>query len=319
MQTKEQLIEQKQSVESQLSQMKADNKSLLSDIKAKEKQMQTQIRQTIEQQKNKIKAPYEEQLAKEQKAQDSVREKRQKTKEKGIEQRVQFETAQLQKENEQIKGEVKQAFRKAGAPFFCNTNWFYTLYYPQGFRDMIWFFIYILVGYFGIPWLVTFQIVNPSNAYVKVLLHLFCMAIVFGIYIVFRLCVRDMYLDVIKEQYDNRKRIKENKKEIRKITHAIKKDKDESGYGLSEFDKKIKKHQEEIEKIKKQQEKALKEFEEKEKNIMIKQIEEKYQKDITSLKEQQAAMEQQIQKKQNLIDEISAQIQKLDQSDTLTK
>lgn len=315
MQNREQLIEQKKTLETEISQMKEDQKSLSKELAMKEKEIKALILQTVEKQRKERRAPYEEQLAKEQKAQNEVIEKRQKAKEKGIAQRVQLETAELQNENQQIKEEVRQAFRKDGAPFFCNTRWFYTLYYPQGFRDMLGFFLYILVGYFGIPWLVTFKIINPANTYIKVLLHIFCMAVVFGIYLLIRVCVRDLHLDVMKEQYNHRKKIEENKKEIKKITRSIQKDKDESSYNLDDFDKKMKKHQDEINKIKDTEEKVMKEFAQKEEAAIETQIQQQHQKELTDLKEQLEAMKQQILKRQNQVEEIDVQLQKIEESE----
>ena len=108
-------------------QLKQDQKAL----EAGKKQVEDAIAQTTKKRKNDITAGYDKELSKGQERLKKARSKREKAKSQGVKERIVEETADLRDDNRRIRLQIRTLFQQEHVPAFCNTGWYYALYFPR--------------------------------------------------------------------------------------------------------------------------------------------------------------------------------------------
>lgn len=208
-----------------------------------------------------------------------TKNKRGKAKYRGIKNRMSEETIELYNENKEIRRFIRKTLRENNLPVFCDTKWFYTIYCTQGIVELAVKLLVFALGLAVIPYIVV-KIVNPWFI-LKALLWIVIAFVFVGVYVTIFLSSKDKDIGTLEEMRGYRENISDNNKKIREIKRNIKRDTDESAYGLESFDKSIEELEDTLEDAKRQRDTKIKVFESEKKSLIIEEIEEKYKEILT--------------------------------------
>ena len=187
--------------------------------------------------------------------------KRKDAKANAVSDRMKNETSDLVAQNEGLKKANAELFRVNRVPSWCNSNLYYSLFAPKTGKNFIVFIITVVIALGLIPNIVCLSI--KSELVVKILVYLAIVVFFAAIYFVIFVTTRGKGRgQAIEQGRLNMDLIESNKKEIKKIQHGIRTDKDESAYGLEGFDEEIKNYQTTLELKVAERDEALRVFDE---------------------------------------------------------
>lgn len=216
----------------------------------------------------------------------SVQAERDKAKMAGVKERIAKETEELHKENENLKAQIRDAFKQERLPMFCNTRLFFVLFQRKGCLDYFLFLLIDLLLCVALPLLLYFIPEFPLWGVTPYIFVLFTMqAFMYGI-VTKRLLVP--HAEILSGARNSKAEISTNKKKIKRITKGIRSDKNEEMYGLGEYDYNINELHDHISLVEEQKKKALEEFEKTAKQDIIAEIDGRSRERINRTKEELA-------------------------------
>lgn len=218
------------------------------------------IEMTIRKRKTELTDSYDSQMEGVQAQLKKVRNKREKAKNEGIRERIAEETADLLEENRQLNTEIRTVFRQDRVPGICNTRFFYALYYTRGLQEVLILLLTLAVCFFVVP-VGIYRLLGVESTLVLVLLYLVDIFFFGGLYFFVNNQVKVRHLEALQKGRRNRNAMAANRRKIRAIKNAVRKDKNEDMYGLEKFDREIRKLEEDKEAIAAQKQAALTNFE----------------------------------------------------------
>ena len=246
-------------------------------LKAKQKDLDNQKKYMAD----KIATATKERRAEIKKAQDEavdgvarelkeVEKRRKDAKASAVSERMKNETADLVAQNEGFKKANAELFRVNKVPAWCNSEFYYSLFAPKTGKNFIFFIIAVVLTLGLIPNIVCL-LIKSDQLILKILIYLLIVIFFAAIYFVIFATTRGKGKGAAIEQGRlNMDQIEKNNKEIKKIQHGIKTDKDESLYGLEEYDAQISELQATLENKITERDEALKVFDE-ETSVSIKE------------------------------------------------
>lgn len=264
------------------------------NIKSLEKAATDEVQSTVKKRRAEIEEAYDKQLDKVKNNIKKIKDKRDKRKDKKISERIYDETASLREENRRLKLEKKTLFRQKGVPSFCNTGFYYALYYPGSFRDFLIILLTLLVTLLAIPCGIYFYLLPEGKTIYLVGIYIATVVIFGGLYLIIGNQTKDRYGDIIKQGKRLRQNIISNNKKIKAIKKSIKKDKDESTYGLEDFDAELVRLDKEAADIAEQKKEALITFENSTVQVISAEIKKQYEPKIEGLKAEYEKMKEEI-------------------------
>ncbi|MGB8452682.1 MAG: hypothetical protein WCD89_10140 [Anaerocolumna sp.] len=264
----------------------SEESKLEKSIKNKEKAVAEEILSTTKKRKDEIEATYNEQIEKTRARMKKIRGKKEKSKSIKISERIAAETAQLKEEYRQMVLDIKTLLKQNKVPAFCNTKLFYALFLPTGIGDMTIIILTLILILLIIPCFFYFYVI-PKETMVYLILIYFITVIFFGgIYMLIDNNIKDKHMDTIKRIFRLRSQINENKKKRDKIRKGILKDKDESKYGLDNFNQELFELEEELKSITEQKKEALSIFENTTRVVIGEEIKAQSQDELIALKKE---------------------------------
>lgn len=264
--------------------MTAELEKIEKNIKSLEKAAADEVQTTVKKRRSEMEGTYNKQLDKINSEVKKIKDKRDKTKNMKVSERIKEETASLRKENRRLKDEAKNLYRQKHVPFFCNSGLYYALYYPMYFKDIIIILFTLLLTLFVIPCGIYFYVLPEEKIIYLILLYIASVVVFGGLYLFTGNRTKSRYGNEIGQGIEIRRRIATNKKKIAKIKRGIKKDRDESSYGLEEFDSELARLEREAKDLTEQKKEALSTFENTTARIISSEIRKQYDEKITSLK-----------------------------------
>ncbi|MBE5940394.1 MAG: hypothetical protein E7266_08350 [Lachnospiraceae bacterium] len=233
---------------------------LQKEIKSEEKLLADTIDSTIKKRREQVASNYDKELKKEQDRLKKVRDNRDKAKAKGVKARISLETAELVQENKNLKEEIKTNLKHKKVSGLFNSDFLYSLYFPQRFRD--YFDIVLLALFFVVaaPFALVYLALDLHVVF-EVLIFIVTAAIVPGIYVLGFLYARGKHKEDLLEKNEQRLKIRANIKSIKRIEKNIRKDKNEDSYDLGGYDDDIETIEKSIEDIVSKKKAAMSEFE----------------------------------------------------------
>lgn len=196
-----------------LKRLKQDQKQLETDKKA----VEDRISQTTKKRLGEITASYDKELGKGQDQLKKVRSKREKAKNQGVKERIIDETSDLRDDNRRIRLQIKTIFQQNHVPGICDTNLYYTLYFPRHFGEILKLFAAIVLVFLLLPYGIYWVLKKPDVIYLVGIY--FAFILVFGgAYVLWGNKTRDRYGKVLKEGRFLRDEIHANTRKIKVIT-----------------------------------------------------------------------------------------------------
>lgn len=251
-----------------------------------EKAAADEVQATIKKRRTEVEEAYDKQLDNIKTRIKKIKDKRDKRKNKKVSERIGEETSSLREENHRLRLETKTIFKQNHVPSYCNTGLYYALYYPRYFKDIIIILFTLLLTLLFIPCGIYFFVLPEEKIFYLVVLYIVTVVIFGGLYLLIGNHTKDKHGDVIKQVRKLRHEIINNKKKINIIKRSIKKDKDESAYGLEDFDEELTKLDKEAADMAEQKKEALLTFENSTVQIITAEIRKQYEEEIASLKDE---------------------------------
>lgn len=254
----------------------SEEDKLQKSLQTLEKSISDEITETVKKRRQEIENTFDEQLNKTQVVRKRTENQRGKHKNQRISERILAETASLREENDRFYSDSKLLIKQKHVPGICNTNIFYALYSPGSFGDFGIILLALILTLFIIPCGIYFGLLADTSIGYLIMIYILTVVIFGGIYLMIGNRTKEKYPNEIRQVRKNRNQILENKKEIKKIKKQIRKDKDESAYGLENYDEKLAKLEKETEEIMNQKREALSIFDNSTSPIITAEIEALY-------------------------------------------
>jgi hypothetical protein len=259
-------------------------------IQSLEKAAADEVGATIKKRRAEIESAYDKQLEKSKAKIKKIKDKRDKRKNKKVSERIGEETASLREENHRLKLEARTLFKQKHVPSYCNTKLYYALYYPRYFSDIVIIFFALLITLLIIPCGIYFFVLPEERILYLVLIYIITVVIFGGLYLLIGNYTKDKHSNTLKQVREIRHDIIDNKKKIKAIKRQIKKDRDESSYGLENFDEGLEKLDSELAEIALQKKEALLTFENTTIQVITSEIRKQYEEKLTTLKGENEAI-----------------------------
>lgn len=264
--------------------LKEETEKLERAIKKLEKEVADEISQTIKKRRGEIENTFDKEINKIKDKAKKIKEQRNKAKNLKISERMGLETAELRKENNNLRLEAKTIVKQERLPLFCNSKLYQALYFPSCFTDILLIIAVLAIVLLLIPCGIYFYLL-PENKIVYLVLSYVATVIVFGsIYLAIGNITRNKYLEKILQIREIRKQIRANKKKISAIKRKIKRDRDESGYDLNRFDDELAALDKSEDEILSQKKEALTVFDNVSSKVIANEIQELHKDKLDKLK-----------------------------------
>lgn len=284
-------LEQLGAAKADASEQDLQTKRLEKSLAAEKKAVADSIELTVKKRKAEITDSYDTQLEQTQAQLKKVRARREKAKNQGMKERMEQETADIREENRKRSTEIKTLFRQNGVPGFCNTLFFYALYYARGFKEILVFTMTLLICFVAVP-VGLHHFIGAGKILWLVVIYVVDIILFGGLYFSINNHVKVRYHETLQQGRAIRNQITAGKRQIRAIRNSIRKDKNEDMYGLESYDEEISRLEQEKGEIADQKQSALTNFENSGKVLISKEITDNNQARISQLEQEATAARQ---------------------------
>lgn len=267
---KENLLELRGNQANSASQSEEEER-LEKSINSLEKSIADEIQAITKRRKGEIEDTFDQEIDKTRLKMKRIKERRNRKKSSKVSERIEAETASLRAENTSLKLEAKAVIEQKRMPFFCNTKIYYALYSPSCFTDILIIIAALILTLIIIPCGVYFLLLPQEILYI-IITYVITVLVFGGIYLIAGNRTREKYSAEILQLKGVRSSIRANKKKIAVIKKNIKKDRDESRYGLQTYDEELAKLEKEVNDITRQKKEALETFENTTKQLIASEI-----------------------------------------------
>lgn len=282
--------------------MKQQNKKLSKNIASEEKSISDEIATTIRKRRQEIQSTYDDRLDDNRARKKKVANKRDKKKEERMDKRYHEETKELRESDKDLQVEMQTLLRKYKLPSFCGKKLYFALFYARNVKEFGLKILSFLIGFCGIPGLVTIlvkKLVLDTKKDINV--AFWCALVAAGTFILLLLIYFAIYsrtkikhMDALTQARSIRDKMIANKRQAKAIRHSISKDHDDSQYNLDAYDEKLDNLDAEADAIGKEKQEALRTFEEETTAMITEEINNRRLPALEALKEEKASLENEV-------------------------
>jgi len=276
-----------------VAELNATAEKLEAQLEQEQKHMNDLIDSTMKKRREEVVSTYDSELEKGQERMRKVKAKREKAKNAGIKERISAETAELRSENKNLKSEIKTIVKNDHIPAYCNTELFYSLFYPKSFGDVLKIILAILIFFLVIPVGVYYLFFREQPVWVMIIIY-FVDILIFGGLAILIKGTASKHNKAIQQILVLRKQIKTNDAKIQEITTSVKNDSSEDKYDLAAYDDEIAHIEQELADITIRKGEALNNYETVTKNIIRDEITENCMPKINELTESLAKVKEEL-------------------------
>lgn len=269
------------------------------ELQSEKKALLSQIDSTIARRRAEVTHSFETELNTTQDKLDKAKNKRQKEKNVKVKSRIGDETAELMKENQDLKRKIKDAFKKDKVPAYCNSNWYFSLFFPSNIGDFLKLLFVFLLFYAAVP-IGLYYYIPLRKIYHLAIIYLLCIFVFGGIWAMIHNFTKLRHLETLKHCKNLRKTIKNNKKKMDLIKKSIKGESDDSVYALDDFDNEIERIENEMKLVLLRRQQAIDNFEHETKPALTKELQENVRPIFAQKESELLALKEQL-------DEVSSQ------------
>lgn len=282
--------------------MKQQNKKLSKNIASEEKSISDEIATTIRKRRQEIQSTYDDRLDDNRARKKKIANKRDKKKEERMDKRYHEETKGLRESDKDLQVEMQTLLRKYKLPSFCGKKLYFALFYARNVKEFGLKILSFLIGFCGIPGLVTIlvkKLVLDTKKDINV--AFWCALVAAGTFILLLLVYFAIYsrtkikhMDALTQARSIRDKMIANKRQAKAIRHSISKDHDDSQYNLDAYDEKLDNLDAEADAIGKEKQEALRVFEEETTAMITEEINNRRLPALEALKEEKASLENEV-------------------------
>jgi hypothetical protein len=257
---KENLLEL-EGYKSQSSELAMKEDQLEKQIEYKERAIVEEISAATKKRRLEVEASFDEQVDKIKSRIKKVKAKKDKEKDVQISERIKIETADFTTEKIRLKEEMKAVFQKNHISSFFNNSLYHALFLPRCIKDICSILLTILIVLFVLPYLVVYQLLLPHEVFYLVIDYIITVVIFGGLYLLINEKTKGQHTDAVIDMRAIRAKQAKNQKKIDAIAKDIRKDKDESAYGLESFTGEIEELENDLKSVAEEKKEAMVEFE----------------------------------------------------------
>lgn len=256
-------------------------KGLKKQIEVQKKAEESEISSTVTKRRNESTSTLNAQLDNAQQRLKKAQGDRDKSKNEKVENHVREATSDFHKEIRVRKEEIDAVFMKNRIPGIYKNKLFFTLFFPNGLLDYLAIFG-LSVAILGLPSLVYFLFIPEGTRQIWVLILIYLVIALAGfLYIYLSITkVRRKYTKQLADVKNLYSKNTDTKRRIKQTSEKIRKNSDESGYDLSEFDNKIAGIEKEIDRLLDEKKKTLADFEDRVKQDITADIHSRYAQEL---------------------------------------
>ncbi len=204
-------------------------------LAAEKKAVEDQVNSTIKKRQDELSRRYDSEISKVQDAIKKIKSKREKAKQQSMKERIAAQVAPYVAENKEMKDKINGLFKQNQVPGFCNTHFYYSLYFPRAMKEVLTMMLTFVICFVAIPCGI-FWLLNEPKTWMLILIYMGIVLVFGGIYIAIGNITKDKHLATLQEAGLIRRQMAKNKKKMKSIQKGIKREKTEEHYDLSNFD-----------------------------------------------------------------------------------
>jgi hypothetical protein len=288
--------------------LNSDEIKIEKSIKLKEKAISDEILSTTKKRKEEIDATYNDQIEKIRIRIKKIRGKKEKSKHKKVLERIETETAELREEHRQLVLDNKSIIKQNKIPSFCNSKLFFSLYLPKGTVDIFIIIMTLALILLVIPCVIYFLLLPEENMIYLISIYATTVLICGGTYMIIDNTIKDKKKEALLRIRTTRDSISMNKKKRNLVKRRILKDKDESLYGLENFNKELQELENELNSVIQLKNDALMIFENTTRFVISEEIKGRYQEELSNEKMEYTKIYQEIKQTEDLIKNLAMEI-----------
>ncbi len=253
-------------------------------VKAKEKQIADEIAETVKKRKSELSGTFKGTEKDIRVQEKKVRAKKEKERQEKVAERIVSENEGNVHRIEVLKEEAKNEFKAARVPGFYNTSFYYCIFFPKTIAEHLLRVLAFCIVFAGIPF-AAYMLVpeNLKTPWFMAVLYVL-LILVFGFLFVYVLGKsKGKYNETVIKGRHFRNDIQAVKREIRRKGRQIRKDKDDSRYGLENFDSEIAGLRAELDETVNRRKNAIDEFESSTKDAIRSEIESRNREELQKM------------------------------------
>lgn len=251
--------------------LEEQEKQQAKELAAAQKAVEDTISQTLKKRREEIDSSYDREIEKGQEKLKKARTRREKARTREEKERIAEETSQLREHNRDLKLQMKTLFQKDKVPGICRTTFYYALYCPGGFKEILIGFLTLVIAFLAIPCGIYF-LIPERQLWHLIAIYFADIFLLGGLYVLVGNRTRGRYQEAIRQGRAIRDLLRSNEKKIRVITKSIQKDKNESVYDLKAYDEEIAAAQQELSETASRKQEAISVFENTTAGILTEEI-----------------------------------------------
>jgi uncharacterized protein YdcH (DUF465 family) len=252
-------------------------------IQSLEKEIAEEIVRTTRKRRQEIEDTFDEQLGKIRVRIKQTKEKRDRIRNAKVSERIDMETASHREQNKQFGLDIRTICKQKHVLGICKTKLYDILYFPERAWEYLVLLGVLLLILLVLPWGIdTFFVPSQKMRYLLIL-DAGVIVLFFVLYFLIGNRIKEKYVEEITEIREIRDKIRTNNEKITVIRKHIKKDRDESTYGLENYDEDLAKLEREVESVFGQQKEALTAFDSNTSHLIASDIKGRSEEQRTSL------------------------------------
>lgn len=285
--------------------LQAEEKRLERAITEKQREVEEEIAATIKKRRDLVASSFEELTDKTKDKIKKVRNKREKHKDAKVSERIDGETAHLLEENNNIRKEIKTTAKTNRVPKLFTNGFYFSLFLPSKAADWFCILAMMLLCFLAIPCGIYFFLLPEQKIMYLIGIYLLCIVFFFGVYQWINAASKAKYRDILVQIKHFRNQIRANKSKMNAIEKRIRKDKDESAYGLDDYNAQMQELETTLQDNEAKKVEALRIFDQETSQIVISEIRAKYQGELDGLQTEITGVKQQLKDLDTKIAELS--------------
>lgn len=217
----------------------AEEERLERSVSSMEKAIADEIQSTVKKRRDEIADTFDKQIDKTKARMKRIRERRDRKKHSKMSERIDMETAALYVENNHLQLEADTLLRQRRLPAFVNSKLYYALYSPSCFTDVLLIIATLLIAFIAIPCSIYFLLLPKENELYLIIIYVAAILLFGGAYLMIGSRTKERSPEDVVKVKGIRSNIRVNRKKIAVIKNNIRKDRDESAYGLQSYDEEL--------------------------------------------------------------------------------
>lgn len=273
----------------------------------RQKAITDEVGAILKRRRQEVEASFEEQMNETKTRLKKVKAKKEKQLGKKVSERIEEETADLTKEGIRLEQELKAVFQKNHISRVFNRKWFHAVFMPCSLKDIGILFITVLILFLALP-VGIYKFLLPAKTLYLVLDYFVTILVFGGLYLMINKKIKENHAEAIIDMKAIRQKMAKNNKKIRAMAKEIRKDKDDSIYGLDDIKEEIRTLEDELNNLMEEKKNALVDFEATTKAAVVEEIKSRYEEEMKGLQNKVKEAHEEQRKAAEKVKEFSLEI-----------